>query len=120
MLIIPKLTGLPLAALGVPSAALLADVAGAELALVAPLEPLDAAEPPELEPELEELPHAVNPTAATAHAPTIAPRFLSNPFISPSLWSVPGGARKVSASVNGAMNCAPSRETYTVAQSVCK
>ena len=120
MLIIPKVTGVPLAGLGVPSAALLAAVLGAELALVAPLEPLEAAEPPELDPELEELPHAVNPTAATAHAPTIAPRFLSIPFISPSLWSVPGRARKVSASVNGATNCAPSGGTYTLDQSVCK
>src|ERR1700729_4307105 len=120
MLIIPKTTGLPLAALGAPSAELLADVLGAALALVAPLDPLEAAEPPELElePELEELPHAANPTAATAHAPTIAPRFLSIPFISPSLWSVPGRARKVSASVNGATNCAPSRGTYTLDQSV--
>jgi hypothetical protein len=86
MLIIPKTTGLPLAALGVPSAELLADVLGAALALVAPLEPVEAAEPLELElepePEPEELPHAANPIAATAHAPTIAPRFLSIPFIS--------------------------------------
>src|ERR1700753_1664520 len=108
MLIIPKTTGLPLAGLGVPRAEL--PDAAAELALVvappealvvAALALLDPVEPPELELEPGELPHAGNPTAATAHAPTSAPRFLSIPFISPSLWLVPGDARKVSASVNG-------------------
>ena len=87
MLIIPKTTGVPLAGFGVPSAELDALVFAAALELVpAALPP----EPPalELEPELDELPQAARPTAATAHTPTIAPLLLSIPFISrPSVVS---------------------------------
>jgi hypothetical protein len=87
-LIIPNTTGLPVAAFGVPSA----DEPPAAALLVAALLVVAAAAllvalvaPPELELEFDELPHAATKTAATAHAPTIAPRFLSIPFISPSL-----------------------------------
>ena len=113
MLIIPKVTGVPLAGLGVPSAELLAAVPGAELvAGGAAGARSHRGRAPELEPELEELPQAVNPTAATAHAPT-APRFLSYAFISPSLCRFRADARDVCIR-NGATDCAPSRETYTV------
>lgn len=91
MLIIPKTTGEPLAGLGAPSAepddaaldvpvdGVAADVATADV--VAPPDPPEL----ELEPELEELPHAATETAATAHAPNTAPLLLSFPFISTSL-----------------------------------
>ena len=89
-MIIPKTTGLPLAALGVPSAEL--DAAGAALdepADVVAADVVAAAEPPVLEllddePD-DELPQAATETAATAHAPRSAPLLLSCDFISTSL-----------------------------------
>jgi hypothetical protein len=120
MLIIPKTTGVPLAAFGVPSAEL--DAAGAALD-----EAADVAAPPEAlvlalldEPD-DELPHAATETAAMAQART-APVLLSFDFISTSLCcSALSLARKVSASVYmRPSDCVLPRQIYTVAQSVCK
>jgi hypothetical protein len=114
MLIIPKTTGEPVAAFGVPSAEL--DAAGAALDEVADdVAPAEALVPALLDDEPDdELPHAATETAAMAHAPTTAPLLLSFDFISTSLCC--SGAvwtRKVAASVYERPSTACRRGEYT-------
>jgi hypothetical protein len=92
MLIIPNVTGEPLAGLGEPSAD------DAEPLLLEPVEPLVVvAPPPEVvlpdpDPDLEEPPQAAVPSAATAQTPNTAPRLLSCDVITlPSLVAGPWG-----------------------------
>ena len=122
MLIIPKTTGEPVAAFGVPSAEL--DAAGAALDELADVvAPAEALVPALLDDESDdELPHAATETAAMAHAPRTAPLLLSFDFISTSLCCSglclePEG---VSVRVRATLDCVPPRRIYTVAQSVCK
>src|SRR5579875_1987807 len=98
MLIIPKVTGEPLAGLGVPSADDAEPPLPEPVVAVAPPDVLVA--PPEVvlpepDPELfEELPQAAAPSAATAQTPIRAPRLLSCVVITlPSLVAGPCGRR---------------------------
>src|ERR1700733_7630034 len=87
MLIIPNTTGLPLAAFGVPSAALLAPplLPDADVEVVAAC--VLAALELEVELLLELLPQAAAPMAATAHTPTSTPLLLNRSVIALPLIS---------------------------------
>jgi hypothetical protein len=111
MLIIPKTTGEPEAALGVPRtddddepelAAVVLELAADELVL-----------------DFDELPQATVPTAVRAHTPTRAARLLTCDVImllSPSSRSAPG----VRSFPLGAHRARQGQRVYAVWQSVCK
>ena len=98
MLIIPNVTGLPLAGFGVPRGEPLAAwvLVDAAVAVPAPALALELALALAVELELDELPQAASPPAAITHTPARALSRLSSAFIVvPSPVSVPV-ARSVS------------------------